>query len=156
MPAASRASAPSEETMEDVVQGVRDDIVDKKGPKSSVVWSYFGSLKSDTEQISVHCKLCRAHVPTKTGNTFNLFHHLKQRHPFEHGECKLLQTQPGTSTILSPNNKACAAATEDHRVCFIQRRMTKNLRDTVILQMQYLLCCKRHATNKQVENKGFK
>ena len=88
-----KMSAPLEETTEDTAQGVRDDIVDKKGLKSSVVWRCFGFLKSDTKQSSVYCKLCRAHVPTKIGNTTNLFHHLKQRHPFEHGECKLLQTQ---------------------------------------------------------------
>ena len=36
-------------------------------------------------------KLCR--VPTKTQTSANLFHHLKQRHPF-------LQTQPGTKDML--------------------------------------------------------
>ena len=55
-------SDPSEETTEDTAQCVRDDtvddIVDKKGPKSSVVWRYFVFLKSDTKQSSVHCKLC--------------------------------------------------------------------------------------------------
>ena len=62
-----KISAPSEET----AQGVRDEIVDKKGLKGSVVWRYFVLLKSDTKQSSVHCKLCRAHVPTKTENTTN-------------------------------------------------------------------------------------
>ena len=79
-------SAPSEERTEDAAQGVRGDIVNKKGPKSLVVWKYFCFLKSDTKHNSVLCKLCRAHVPTKTGNTTSLFHHLKQHHPFEHGE----------------------------------------------------------------------
>jgi len=93
-------SAPSEETTDDTAQGVRDYIVDntvdKQGPKGSLVWRNFCFLKSGTEHSSVHSKLCRAHVLTKTGNTANLFHHLRQRHPFEHGECTLLQTHPQT------------------------------------------------------------
>ena len=66
MPAASHGVfvCPSEPKTEDAAQGVRDDIaddiVDKKGLKSSVVWSYFGFLKSKTKQSIVHCKLCRA------------------------------------------------------------------------------------------------
>ena len=78
-------------------------IVDKRGPSSSVVWRYFGYLESDKKQSGVHCKLCRQHVPTKTGNTTNLFHHLKQYHPLEYAEGKKLQSQtsasgPSTST----------------------------------------------------------
>ncbi len=49
--------------------------------------------------------LCRRFVPSKTGNTTNLFHHLKQCHPSEHEDAKKLQSQtsvgkcgPSTST----------------------------------------------------------
>ena len=86
-------SAPSEETTEDTAQGVREGmtLLRRRAPKSLVVWRYFGFLKSNTKQSSVHCKLCRAHVPTKTGNTTNLFHHLKPD-----------WAQPGTSANLPP------------------------------------------------------
>jgi len=44
-------SAPSEETTEDTTQGVRDDIVDEKDLKRSVVWRYLDFLiESDTKQ----------------------------------------------------------------------------------------------------------
>ncbi|XP_049326739.1 E3 SUMO-protein ligase ZBED1-like [Astyanax mexicanus] len=80
-------------------QGSNDEeIVEKNGPTNSVVWRYFGYLKSDKRQSSVHCRLCRKHVPTKTGNTTNLFYHLKQCHTLEHTECKHLQSQIKAST----------------------------------------------------------
>nr|XP_024661555.1 zinc finger BED domain-containing protein 1-like [Maylandia zebra] len=85
-------SAPSREKSTERTEENTDDssnaeeIVERKGRKSSVVWRYFGYLKSDKKQSSTHCKLCRQHVPTKTGNTTNLFHHLKQCHPQEHAQ----------------------------------------------------------------------
>ena len=63
--------------------------------KTSVVWRYFGFWRSDMKQSNVDCKLCRVHVLTKSGNTSNLFHHLKQRHAAEHAQRKRLQTPRG-------------------------------------------------------------
>jgi len=35
-----------------------EEIIDKKGSSSSVIWKWFGFLKSDKEQSNVRCKLC--------------------------------------------------------------------------------------------------
>ncbi len=45
-----------------------DEIVDKKGSANSVIWKWFGYLKSDEAQIKTICKICRWFVKTKTGN----------------------------------------------------------------------------------------
>ena len=74
------ASSPSE----------NEEIVDKKGLSSSVIWKWFGFLSNDKEQSDVRCKLCRKQVATKTGNTTNLFYHLKQNHAMEHAESLLI------------------------------------------------------------------
>lgn len=93
----------TEESAVPMTSSKDEDIVDKKlkkGHSTSVVWRYFGYLQSDKKQSSVHCKLCRRHVPAKSGNTTNLFHHLKQYHPLEHAESKKLQ--PQTSAVSGP------------------------------------------------------
>ncbi len=46
-----------------------DEIVDKKGSANSVIWKWFGYLKSDEAQIKTICKICRWFVKTKPGNT---------------------------------------------------------------------------------------
>ncbi len=45
-----------------------DEIVDKRGKTNSVVWKWFGFLRSDKLQVSVLCKMCRRVVPTSSGN----------------------------------------------------------------------------------------
>ena len=73
----------------------------------------FGYLSSDKQQSNALCKLCRKHVPTKTGNTTNLFYHLKQCHPLEHAQ---LQTEasanvPSTTRRLAqPQQQTMEAA----------------------------------------------
>ncbi len=42
-------------------------------------------LRSHTLSQTI-CKICRWFVKTKTGNTTNLFHHLKKYHPNDHTE----------------------------------------------------------------------
>ena len=84
------ASSPSE----------NEEIVDKKGLSSSVIWKWFGFLSNDKEQSDVWCKLCRKQVATKTGNTTNLFYHLKQNHAMEHAES--LSLRKGTQIKSKP------------------------------------------------------
>ena len=48
-------------------------MIDKKGSTVSVIWKWFGFLKSDKEQSNVRCKLCRRQVVTKSSSTANLF-----------------------------------------------------------------------------------
>ncbi len=45
-----------------------EEIVDKRGKTNSVVWKWFGFLRSDKHQVSVLCKMCRRVVPTSSGN----------------------------------------------------------------------------------------
>ena len=61
-----------------------EEIRDQKGSSVSVIWKWFGFLKSDKEQNNVRWKLCCRQVATKSGNTTNLFQHLKQNHSLEH------------------------------------------------------------------------
>ncbi len=75
-----------------------DEIVDKKGSTNSVIWEWFGYLKSDEAQIKTICKICRRFVKTKTGNTTNLFHHLKKYHPNDHTESMKMRTDATPST----------------------------------------------------------
>ncbi len=75
-----------------------DEIVDKKGSTNSVIWEWFGYLKSDEVQIKTICKICRRFVKTKTGNTTNLFHHLKKYHPNDHTESMKMRADATPST----------------------------------------------------------
>ncbi len=75
-----------------------DEIVDKKGSTNSVIWEWFGYLKSDEAQIKTICKICRWFVKTKTGNTTNLFHHLKKYHPNDHTESMKMRADATPST----------------------------------------------------------
>jgi hypothetical protein len=75
-----------------------EEIVEKKGPRSSAAWRYFGYLKSDEQQRNTLCKICRRNVATKTGNTSNLFQHLRQCHPLEHAQLCKTGNAPSSST----------------------------------------------------------
>lgn len=89
-------NVPSEEKLTNSSQAGADEgsrgIVERTGPKSSAVWTFFGYLKSDKSQSNVYCKLCQRYVPNKCGNTTNLFSHLKQHHPLEHAQCQTSKT----------------------------------------------------------------
>ncbi|XP_071344173.1 E3 SUMO-protein ligase ZBED1-like [Trachinotus anak] len=65
-----------------------EEIVDKNGTVSSPVWEFFGFYKSGRNQTNVVCKLCKNVVPTKSGNTTNLFYHLSRAHALEHSRIK--------------------------------------------------------------------
>ena len=80
----------------------REEIVDKTGNVSSPVWQFFGFNKSDRSQNNVVCKLCKTVVPTKTGNTTNLFYHLSRSHPLEHSRIK---KRPTTSANATPQKQ---------------------------------------------------
>ncbi len=55
-----------------------DKIADKRGKTNSVVWKWFGFLRSDKLQLSVLCKMSRRAVPTSSGNRGEM--RLKRRH----------------------------------------------------------------------------
>ncbi|XP_067270785.1 E3 SUMO-protein ligase ZBED1-like [Pseudorasbora parva] len=62
-----------------------EELTAKRGA-TSTIWNWFGYRKSDVEQTTVICKLCKKTVATKGGNTSNLFHHLKHKHKPEYDE----------------------------------------------------------------------
>ena len=63
-----------EDEEELVLSTKTDEIVDKKGHATSVIWKWFGYLKGDDAQTKAVCKICRRFVPTGTENMTNLFH----------------------------------------------------------------------------------
>ncbi|CAB1438350.1 unnamed protein product [Pleuronectes platessa] len=70
-----------------------EEIVGKKGNATSVVWRWFGYGKHDEEQSKPVCKICRRSVPARTGNTTNLFNHLRRHHPSDYTESLTLRAQ---------------------------------------------------------------
>lgn len=80
-----------------------EDIVEKKGNTTSIVWTWFGYGKSDHEQAKPICKICRRLVPARTGNTTNLFHHLRRHHPSNYSESVTLRAQAGTTPHTQPS-----------------------------------------------------
>ena len=65
-----------------------EELVPERGA-TSVVWKWFGYKRSDVQQTTVICEKCKKTVPTKGGNTTNLFHHLKQKHLLEYEESQI-------------------------------------------------------------------
>ncbi|XP_077581162.1 E3 SUMO-protein ligase ZBED1-like [Stigmatopora nigra] len=57
-----------------------EELLPKRGNRSSTVWLWFGFRTSDVEQKTVICKTCRRQIATSDSNTSNLFYHLKTRH----------------------------------------------------------------------------
>ncbi|CAB1450755.1 unnamed protein product [Pleuronectes platessa] len=72
-------------------------IVEKKGNATSGVWTWFGYGKNDEEQTKPVCKICRGSVPARTGNTTNLFNHLRRHHPSDYTESLTLRAQVCTT-----------------------------------------------------------
>ena len=70
---------------------------------TSIVWTWFGYGKSDQEQAKLVCKICRQLVPARTGNTANLFHHLRRHHPSNYTESVTLRAQTGTTPHTQPS-----------------------------------------------------
>ncbi|XP_073719120.1 E3 SUMO-protein ligase ZBED1-like [Misgurnus anguillicaudatus] len=93
-----------------------DEIVDKRGKTNSVVWKWFGYRRCDKLQVSVCCKMCRRVVPTSSGNTSNLFYHLKHFHPLEHSESQKMRYHKGLSsqpeTSLPPPSPTASVSKE--------------------------------------------
>ena len=76
------------------------ELVAKRG-SSSIIWNWFGYDKSDMEQNSVICKVCKKTVIAKVGNTINLFHHLKHQHKPEYDESQKMPTDAAKATASS-------------------------------------------------------
>ncbi|XP_061550161.1 E3 SUMO-protein ligase ZBED1-like [Phycodurus eques] len=83
-----------------------EELVPKRGNRSSMVWLWFGFKTSDIEQKTVICKTCRHQIITSDSNTSNLFYHLKTRHEELYIESvRLRQSTNGTSQPQSNGTK---------------------------------------------------
>jgi tRNA (cytidine32/guanosine34-2'-O)-methyltransferase len=70
----------------EVTEPNRPNLIKKKNTKSAA-WNFFG-IEADEHGVSIPsqehrpiCWICYKSVPCKTGNTTNLFTHLRERHP---------------------------------------------------------------------------
>ncbi|XP_041093515.1 E3 SUMO-protein ligase ZBED1-like [Polyodon spathula] len=79
----------------------KEDLIPKKC-SSSAVWAFFGFKSTDVKQTTILCKKCWNVVPAKGGNTSNLFHHLRHRHPVEYRKCieKRSSDKPGKHAAI--------------------------------------------------------
>lgn len=91
----------------------------KKGYSTSAVWRWFGYGKSDQEQTKPVCKICRRVVPARTGNTTNLFNHLRRHHPTNYTESVTLRAQASTTPHTQPS-KATTSPVSINKQQFIQ------------------------------------
>lgn len=86
-----------------------EELIPKKGA-TSVVWKWFGYKRSDIEQTTVLCKVCRKTIAAKHGNTTNLFQQLRQRHAVEWQECVALRDADASSSHKAPAKKQVTLA----------------------------------------------
>ncbi|XDV51029.1 hypothetical protein PO909_019985 [Leuciscus waleckii] len=67
---------------------------------------WFGYKKTDVDQTTVVCKVCRLPVPTTDSNTTNLFYHLCKNHEKEYRESQRAKTAKAASSgDVSAQNK---------------------------------------------------
>ncbi len=83
-----------------------EEIVDKKGSLTSIICKWFGYIKWLRWSALV--------VPTKKGNTTNLFHHLKRYHPSDHTESMKMPSwthvSPPTSFVQRPSGSSAVGS----------------------------------------------
>ena len=73
-----------------------EELVKKKGA-TSIIWNWFGLKRSDEQQQAILCRMCGATMLAKSGNTTNLFYHLKMKRVTEYHECQAMQPTPSSS-----------------------------------------------------------
>ncbi len=83
------------------------ELVEKK-KVSSPVWAYYGLKPSEdgsVDEASPVCRICEAKVSAKSGNTSNLFSHLKYKHPRQYADIQSTRTvaKAGPSSQRPPS-----------------------------------------------------
>ena len=73
-----------------------EELVKKKGA-TSIIWNWFGFKRTDEQQQAILCRVCAATILAKSGNTTNLFYHLKTKHIGEYHESQAMQPTPSSS-----------------------------------------------------------
>ncbi|XP_019733293.1 zinc finger BED domain-containing protein 1-like isoform X1 [Hippocampus comes] len=135
-----------------------EELVPKRGSRSSMVWLWFGFKASDMEQKTVICKTCRRQIATSDSNTSNLFYHLKTRHEELYIESvRLRESINGTSQPQSNGTKKTdQRARKESLTKFIpydeqsrrHREITDAICDFIISEDTAFACT--------VEKKGFR
>ncbi|XP_040278097.1 E3 SUMO-protein ligase ZBED1-like [Bufo bufo] len=135
-----------------------EEVLIKKTGATSVIWTWFGFKKSDVEQKNIICKVCRATIIAKRGNTTNLFHHLKMKHPLEYQDSQKLRPPPQTASQSSGKKKGGPA----HQQTDIMKAFSKgtpydkkNRRWIDITNAITLYLCKDMVPFLTVEKRGF-
>ncbi|XP_052413836.1 E3 SUMO-protein ligase ZBED1-like [Carassius gibelio] len=90
-----------------------DDLVPKRR-STSKIWQFFGFKRDDHMQTEVICKTCKSRVATKTGNTSNLFSHLKAKHNDLYQLCSAEKSSSsGESTLVhQPKQQSISSSFE--------------------------------------------
>ncbi len=83
----------------------QEELVPKRGNRSSIVWLWFGFKKSDTDQTTVICKTCHQQVVTSDSNTSNLFYHLKTRHKKEYRDSEKMRQSTNVTSKPQSDGK---------------------------------------------------
>ncbi len=135
---------------------VDEELLVKRGA-TSTIWNWFGYRKSDAEQTTVICQICRKTVVTKSGNTSNLFHHLKHKHKPEYEESLKIREAMEAPTTSGPRGKKIPTQTKIARAfanCVPYDKKSKRWNE---LTEAVVLCLAKDMLPLQtVEKEGFK
>lgn len=128
-----------------------EELVAKRGG-TSVVWSWFGYKKSDTDQKTVLCKVCRRPVPTSDSNTTNLFYHLEKNHKRQYRESQKMRAtwKASVESKSKPQTtlkESFARGTPYHKTSRRHKEITSAITTFI---------CKDMAPIYTVEKKGFR
>ncbi|XP_047656263.1 E3 SUMO-protein ligase ZBED1-like [Tachysurus fulvidraco] len=134
-----------------------EELVKKTGA-TSIIWTWFGFKPSDEQQKNILCRVCGAKVPAKSGNTTNLFYHLKTKHVVEyHQHCQAMQPTARSSTKNAGQKKQELIQTS------IQQSFSKGTpyirkspRWIEITRAITVYLCKDMVPFQTVERRGFK
>ena len=92
------------------MSGTEGEVIDKKGYKTSIIWKWFGYLKTDEAQDKT---VCKRSLPARLGNTTNLFQHLKTYHPSDYTES--MKMRAATSFARRPTAVVSSASGAVHK-----------------------------------------
>ncbi|XP_069821004.1 E3 SUMO-protein ligase ZBED1-like [Dendropsophus ebraccatus] len=143
---------------EELTSVEEEEVLIRKTGATSVIWTWFGFKESDVEQKNIICKLCRARIIAKMGNTTNLFYHLKTKHVLEYEDSQKLRP-PQTPSQSSGNQKGGPAPTQQINILKAFSKGIpydkRNRRWIEITNAITLFLCKDMVPFLTVEKSGF-
>lgn len=130
-----------------------EELVPKRGG-TSVVWSWFGYKKSDTDQKTVLCKVCRRPVPAPESNTTNLFYHLQKNHEREYRDSQKMRDTSKPSVKSKGKPQAQTSLEESFARGTPYDKKSRRWKDITSAITTFI--CKDMAPVYTVEKKGFR